>query len=203
MFDHHLIRWQDTLFGGAAAWLSSRGVSADQVTMGGFVIGVCGSLLLTQAFYGAALAMILLNRLLDGLDGAVARRQGPTERGAFLDIGLDFFFYATVPFGFAVADPAANALAASALLLSFVGTGSSFLAFAMVAAKRGLTSSAYPQKGLYYLGGLTEGAETIIAFAAMCLFPSYFAVISWVFAALAMITTVTRWLWGWRLLSAP
>jgi hypothetical protein len=111
------------------------------------------------------------------------------------------FFYATVPFGFALADPAANALAASALLLSFVGTGSSFLAFAVLSEKRGLSSASFPMKGIYYLGGLTRGTETILVFTVMCLLPEHFAAIACLFATLAAITTVSRWWWGWRIFS--
>ena len=62
---------------------------------------------------------LLLNRALDGLDGALARLSRVTDRGAFLDIGLDFVFYAAIPLAFAVSDPAANALAAAVLLAAF------------------------------------------------------------------------------------
>jgi phosphatidylglycerophosphate synthase len=173
-------------------------VSADAVTLAGFAAGLAAAALIASQAYLAGLACILLNRLLDGLDGAVARQAGASDRGAFLDIVLDFFFYALIPVAFALADPAANALPAAVLLLSFVGTGSSFLAFATVAAKRGIASTAFPQKGIYYLGGLTEGTETIIAFAAMCLWPQSFAAIAWLFACLAFVTTGMRWWWGWR-----
>jgi phosphatidylglycerophosphate synthase len=81
----------------------------------------------------AGLALLLVSRLLDGLDGAVARATQPTDAGGFLDITLDFLFYAAIPLGFALADPAANALPAAVLLASFIGTGSSFLAFAALA----------------------------------------------------------------------
>ena len=198
MLDRSLLAWQESALGAPARWLSARGVSANAVTLCGFAVGIAAAGLIASRLYVWGLAAILANRILDGLDGLVARTQGATDRGAFLDIALDFFIYAAVPFGFALADPSANALAGSALLLSFVGTGSSFLAFAVIAAKRGLSSTEFPQKGLYYLGGLTEGAETILAFAAMCLWPSRFAVFAWIFAALAMITTIMRWWWGWR-----
>jgi phosphatidylglycerophosphate synthase len=202
MFDRHLLPWQNRILVTPAVWLAHKGVSADAVTVCGFAVGLMSAVFLSRQAYGLALACILLNRLLDGLDGAIARATEPTDRGAFLDIALDFFFYATVPFGFALADPAANALAVSALLLSFVGTGSSFLAFAIIAEKRGLSSATFPMKGFYYLGGLTEGTETIVVFMAMCLWPKHFAAIAWVFAALAAITTVSRWWWGWRVFSA-
>ncbi len=156
MFDALLMPTQYRLLAAPAGWLAARGVPADAVTLAGFGVGVAAVPLLASGHFGAALWCIAGNRLLDGLDGAVARRAGPTDRGAFLDITLDFFFYAAVPFGFALADPAANALAAAGLILSFVGTGSSFLAFATIAAKRGLIAPEFPRKGFYYLGGLTE-----------------------------------------------
>lgn len=197
MFDRQLLPLQRRLLDLPAAWLSERGVSADAVTLLGFILGLCAAPLLAIGEYRAALAFILVNRFLDGLDGAVARRRGPTDRGAFLDIALDFFFYATVPFGFAVADPLSHAVPAAALMLAFVGTGSSFLAFATVAGRRGLSAGIRPGKGIHYLGGLTEGAETIAAFVAMCLWPAAFPGIAYGFAALCLLTTVTRWWWGW------
>ena len=202
MFDRYLLPLQHRLLAAPARWLAARGVGADALTLGGFAIGMAAAALVSQRLYGAALVCIGLNRLLDGLDGALARRNGATDRGAFLDIALDFVLYAAVPFGFALADPAANALAAAALLLSFIGTSSSFLAFSTLAAKRGLAAPAFPNKGIYYLGGLTEASETIAAFAAMCLWPAHFAAIAWVFAALAFVTTLLRWRQGWALLGA-
>jgi phosphatidylglycerophosphate synthase len=181
-----------------ARGLVRLGATADGITLAGFALGLCALPALAVGRFDLALGAILLNRLADGLDGAVARLTGPTERGAFLDIALDFFFYATVPLGFALVDPAANALPAAALIAGFVGAGSSFLAFASVAAKIGLRAGDYPTKGLFYLGGLTEGTETIALFAAMCLWPGLFPVLAWGFAAACLVTTITRWIAGWR-----
>ncbi len=181
-----------------ASRLAAAGVGADHVTLAGFAVGLLAVPALAAGWFLIALACIALNRVADGLDGAVARLSGPTERGAFLDIALDFFFYAAVPLGFALADPAANALPAAALLLGFVGTGSSFLAFASIAAKKGLRAEDYPTKGVFYLGGLTEGFETIAVFVAMCVFPAAFPWLAWIFAAACLVTTLTRWLAGWR-----
>ena len=183
--------------------LVHRGVSADAVTLAGAAVGLAGSAVLAAGgSAGIALALMALGRLADGLDGAVARHTATTPRGAFLDIALDFLFYASVPLAFALRDPTANALAAAVLLAAFIGTGSSFLAFAVLAAKRGLANSAYPDKSFYFLGGLTEGAETLACFAAMCLWPSAFAVLAWGFAGLCLITIVTRLAAGWALPSS-
>lgn len=182
---------------GPAQVLLSRGVTADQVTLAGFAIGCLAVPALAAGWYGVALLLIAANRVADGLDGAIARQTGPTDRGAFLDIAADFLFYALVPLGFALADPAANALPATVLVVAFVGTGSSFLAFSSIAAKRALTSDRYPSKGLYYLGGLTEGAETIALFVAMCLWPAVFPVLAYFFAMACALTTALRWRMGW------
>ena len=198
MFDARLQPVQRRLLAPMAATLSARGVSADHVTRVGFGLGLLAIPALALGWYSAALVLILANRVADGLDGAIARLNGPTDRGAFLDIALDLVFYALVPVGFALADPTRDALPAVVLIAAFVGTGSSFLAFAVIAAKRGMRASAYPAKGIYYLGGLTEGGETIALFVAMCLWPAAFAPLAYLFAAACALTTVLRWRQGWE-----
>lgn len=197
MIDRYLLPFQRALLAPPAAALASRGVPADRVTIAGFLIGVLALPALSLGWYKLALALIAANRIADGLDGAIARKMGPTDRGAFLDIALDFVFYAIVPLGFALADPGRNAVAAAVLIAAFIGTGSSFLAFATIAAKRGLEAERYPSKGFYYLGGLTEGSETIAFFAAICLWPQHFPLLALLFAAACWVTTVTRWRMGW------
>lgn len=182
----------------AARVLLRAGASADGLSFTGFALGLAAAAAIATQHFMAGLVLLLLSRLMDGLDGAVARASRPTDRGGFLDITLDFLFYAAIPLAFAMADPAANALAAAALLASFMGTGSSFLAFAVMAEKRGLTDTALPDKSFYFLGGLTEATETIAVFAAMCLWPSAFAPLAWGFAALCGITTALRIGWGWQ-----
>ncbi|SHF01930.1 Phosphatidylglycerophosphate synthase [Modicisalibacter ilicicola DSM 19980] len=196
MLDRWTSRWVQRPLTWLAARVARRRITPDQVTLGGFAVGMLALPLLAIEAYGLALIAILLNRLADGLDGALARHlQTSSDAGGFLDIGLDFVFYAAVVLGFALADPAANALAATLLLFAFVGTGSSFLAFAIMAAKHGLTRPSFTRKAFFYLDGLTEGTETILAFVAFCLWPERFASLALLFAAACLVTTTTR-LWG-------
>ena len=183
--------------GWAAGALLRRGVAADAISLAGCGLGLVGAGWIATGHPLIGLAWLLASRLADGLDGAVARLTQPTDRGAFLDITLDFAFYASVPLAFALADPAANALAAAVLLAAFIGTASSFLAFAVLAERRGLRSLAYPNKGLYYLGGLTEATETLACFVAMCLWPAAFAPLALGFAALCGLTWLARLQAGW------
>jgi len=188
-FSIKVIRWP---LSQCAALIDKTGVSANQVTLFGFVLGCMAFPSLIAEQYTLALIFIILNRVCDGLDGALARIQGITDAGGFLDISLDFLFYSLIPFGFVLANPEQNAIAGAFLIFSFIGTGSSFLAFATMAGKRGIDNPVYKHKSLYYMSGLTEGTETIGCFIAFCLFPEHFAIIAYLFGAACWFTTFTR-----------
>lgn len=139
-----------------------------------------------------AIVPLLASRLADGLDGAVARASRRTDFGGFLDICADFTFYGAVPFAFVLMDPAANGIAGAFLLLSFYINGTSFLGYAILAAKRGLDSRAQGVKSLYYSNGLLEGTETIVFFVLICLAPGWFTPLAWGFAGLTLATALMR-----------
>ena len=191
MLDAKLRRVIDPPLIRVSAQFAHWGIGADTVTVAGFGIGVAAWVALAFQAYATALLLVLLNRLCDGLDGAVARYGGITDRGGYLDIVLDFIFYAGVPFFFVIGRPEA-ALPAAFLIFSFMGTASSFLAFAVFAAKRGLATTARGQKSLYYLGGLTEGTETIAFFVLICVVPSWFGPAAWAFGGLCWLTAASR-----------
>ena len=175
----------------AAKRLASAGLGANAVTVAGFAVGVGGCVAIGFESYSLALALIAVNRLADGLDGAIARRTGSTDLGGFLDITLDTIFYSGVPFAFAVSRPE-FALPAAFLIYSFVGTGGSFLAYAVVAGKRKLKSERAGKKTFFYATGLMEGTETVAFFVLFCLFPDDFPVLAWTFGGLCWLTTVLR-----------
>lgn len=181
-----------------ALTLNHCNISANQVTLSGFAVGLLVIPLLWAQCYLATLAVILVNRLADGLDGPLARLTQPTESGAFLDIVLDFLFYAAVVFGFGLSNPTENSLAASFLLFSFMGTSASFLAFSIMAERFQLVNLRLPNKGFYYLGGLTEGTETLFFFAFCCLFPEFFQPVAWFFGCCCFFTAFMRILYGYQ-----
>jgi phosphatidylglycerophosphate synthase len=191
MIDARLRKIIDPPFNRAAAYLHNTSVSANQVTIAGFFVGLAVVPLLAFHFYIPALIIILLNRIADGLDGAIAREHGITDFGGYLDIVLDFIFYSAVIFGFCLALPD-QAVYGAFLIFSFIGTGTSFLALSIFAAKRKISTSIRGTKSIYYLGGLTEGTETIVVLCVMCLIPQWFWLIASIFASLCWITTITR-----------
>jgi len=191
MLDASLRPFLDRLVNPIGAWLAAQGVSANVITVFGFLIGLLAAVMISVDHMEAGFVLIVVNRLCDGLDGAVARATGPSDFGGYLDVVLDFIFYAMIPFAFAVNDPG-NAVAAAFLIFSFVGTGTSFLAYAIMAEKYGVKSVKHGKKSFAYLGGLTEGSETIILFLLMTLTPAYFVYYACVFGALCWITTAYR-----------
>lgn len=199
MFDAALRPYLDRVVDPVGRWFAARGISASMVTVVGFALGLAAVLAVVMGMMLAAFVLILLNRLCDGLDGAIARATAPTDFGGFLDIVFDFIFYAMIPFGFALYDPA-NALAACFLIVSFFGTAVSFLAFAVMAQRRGLSSRDRGVKSLYYLGGLTEGGETIILLLAMTVTPQWFVYYAYVFGVLCWVTAASRILEAGKLL---
>lgn len=197
MLDSYLRPLIDPPLKRLASALGRSGLGADAVSLGGFGLGVAGAAALALDQPLAGLALFLANRLADGLDGALARRSQPTDRGGFLDIVLDFIVYGLMALAFAIRDPAA-ALPAAFLLASFMGTGSSFLAYAILAAKHGQSTELRGRKSFYHLGGLTEGTETIVFFVICLALPGWFPVLAWIFGAACWLTTLGRVAAGWR-----
>lgn len=178
--------------------LADRGVTADLITILGLALGLMSAAAIVFRLDSLAMALLLASRLCDGLDGAVAAATRRTDRGGFLDITCDFIFYGAVPAAFALRDPDANAVAAVVLLFAFYVNGATFLAYAAIAAKRGLQSTARGLKSIYFTAGLAEGSETILTLILMILFPDWFALIAWVFAGLVALTAASRMMIAWK-----
>ena len=191
MLDARLRPLIDPPLNRVGATLSGWGVTANAVTFTGLAVGLAGAGAIALGHVGWGLAFIIANRLCDGLDGAVARAGGPSDLGGYFDIVADFAFYVSIPLGFGILS-AANTLPALVLVASFVLTGVSFLAFAVIAGKRGTETQAHGRKSFFYSTGLAEGAETIAVFIGMCLWPAGFGVIAYAYAGLCVLTVFQR-----------
>lgn len=201
MLDAHVRPWIDPPLNRLGAHLAARGITADAVTIAGFVVGMAGAAAVVFGQFTLALILILVSRIADGVDGAVARATRKTDFGGFLDIALDFVFYGAVPVAFAILAPERNALPAAVLLAGYLANGTAFLAFAIMAERRKLETTAQGQKSLYYAVGMAEGTETILVCAMFCILPSYFPVIAYVFAAMCAVSAIGRILLARRMLT--
>ncbi len=172
--------------------LAQRGVSANGMTLIGLALGLFSAGLIACGRPDVALVPMLLSRLADGLDGAIARATRKTDFGGFLDIAADFLFYGAVPFAFVLSNPDQNGVAGAFLLTSFYFNGTSFLGYAILAEKHDLQTAAQGVKSLYYSNGLLEGTETIAFFVVLCLLPGLFSPLAWGFGALCFATAVLR-----------
>ncbi|MDA8649411.1 CDP-alcohol phosphatidyltransferase family protein [Alphaproteobacteria bacterium] len=191
MFDAHLRPLIDRLLNPIGRGLVALGMTANQVTMIGAAFGLIAAGCVAAGLFYPALWFVIANRVIDGLDGAVARASRSSDFGGYLEIVSDFIFYSAIPLAFAVARPE-TALAAAFLIFSFIGTATSFLGFAILAEKHQVTTQIRGKKAFYYLGGLTEGTETILLFLAMLVWPDYFSLMAIVFGILCWVTTGTR-----------
>lgn len=204
MLDGVMRRMIDPALGRAGRWLAARGAGADAVTLAGLAVGLAGAGVIAGAGpWWAALGLVLASRVMDGLDGAVARVAGKTDFGGYLDIVCDFLFYAAVPLAFVLRDPAANGVAGAFLLATFYVNGATFLGYAVLAEKRGLTTRSRGEKSLYFTAGLLEGTETIGFFAVICLWPAAFAPMAWGFGGLCLVTALSRVLVAARSFRGP
>jgi phosphatidylglycerophosphate synthase len=193
MLDGVMRRVIDPGLNAAGRRLAALGVGADGVTLAGLVAGLAAATVIAVAGpWWGALVLVLASRVLDGLDGAVARAKAKTDFGGYLDIVCDFAFYAAIPLAFVLRDPVANGLAGAFVLASFYINGATFLGYAVLAEKRGLQTRSRGDKSLYFTAGLLEGTETIAFFAALCLWPNLFAPMAFVFGGLCLVTAFVR-----------
>lgn len=168
-------------------------ISANTVTVVGFIIGLLSINFLAIESYGWALFCILLNRFFDILDGAVAKAGKTTDFGVFLDASLDYIFYAGVIFGFALANPEQNAIAATFLMFGFIASASALLSYAIIAYQNKTQTQQAFSESPFYLGGIAQGFETFITLVVLCIVPKLFmplAVILGIFCFIKAVSVV-------------
>jgi phosphatidylglycerophosphate synthase len=190
----------DPLLNAAAETLARLGISANMLTFSGFIVGMLSCFLLTVKAYDVAAILLIISRAFDLMDGAVARiKKTTSDWGGYLDIVLDFIVYAAFPFCFALGQPSGS-LAAGFLLFSYMGTAATFLAFAITAAKRGMTTDQTGEKSFFHQAGLIGATETVLFMLVCCFYPEGFSAFAAVFGILCWITATQRFFQAQKLL---
>jgi phosphatidylglycerophosphate synthase len=199
MFDARLRPLLDGPLSRLAAALDRPWITPDRVTLLGLVLGLGSAVAAALAWWPAALALWLVSRLADGLDGPLARRRGPRDAGAggFLDITCDFLVYGGTVVGVALGSggPLWPFLL---VLLAYYVNGTAFLAFSSIAERSGRRID--DGRSLSFLGGLAEGAETIAVHALWLVLPFWAGQIAVVWAALVAVSAAQRVVAGYRAL---
>lgn len=185
----------------AARRIATTGVHPTAITALGWLAGLGGCVAIVNGAWTVAAGLWLLNRVLDGLDGAVARQVGPTDLGGFLDIVADFSIYAAIVLAVAIEVPEAR-LACTALLVAYYVSGTAFLAMSSILERRRAENHLDP-RSLRFVGGVAEGTETVIAYVVLMLLPQHAELIVWLFLVAVAITALQRIREGVAILREP
>jgi len=171
------------------------------ITFMAFMVGLIGVWLLVIKQYNLGLIFWLLNRILDGLDGTVARQNKlQSDLGGYLDIVTDFVIYALIPIALVFSDPTApRYLALAVLLATFYVNAASWMYLAAILEKRAQGSAAQGEMTTITMpAGLIGGAETIIFYSLFMLFPAYIASLFVIMSLLVTVTIGQRVIWAVR-----
>jgi phosphatidylglycerophosphate synthase len=187
------------------ARITPRRVHPSAVTAAALVPGLGAALAAAADEPGLAVGLWLLNRLLDGLDGALARQKDrQSDLGAYADILLDVIVYAAIPLGIATGqDSRAAWVAAGVLLASFYVNVISWSYLSALLERRGSGASARGEMTAVTMpGGLVEGAETVVLLAIALAVPAWSVAVMWIMAAGVAVSVAQRALWAARRLEA-
>lgn len=180
--------------------LDRPGITPNRLTIVGLAIGLAAAGAAAQAWWWVALVLWLSSRLLDGLDGPLARRRGVADSGAggFLDIMSDFAVYGSFVIGVGIGS-GQSLLPFLVVLLAYYLNGSAFLAFSSIAERTGKRID--DGRSLSFLGGLAEGTETIAVHSLWCILPVYAGDIAWAWAVVVLVSATQRIVGGYRTLA--
>ena len=173
MIDRGLRTTKDRVVGPAARVVAGR-IGPGWLTALSLAGGLGGGVAAGFGLRWQAVAVWLLGRVFDGLDGAVARdgdRQ--SDLGGYLDMMADTVGYAAVPIGIATAQASVGTWTWCAVLLAtFYVNTMSWTYLAAIAEKRGGGAARPGERTTIHMpAGLVEGAETIVLFVLMLVVP--------------------------------
>lgn len=208
MLDRPVRALLDRPVGALAAALDRPGITPDGLTVAGLVLGLGSAVAAALQLWALALALWLISRVVDGLDGALARRRradgrqsSDSEAGGFLDITADFVVYGATVLGVALGVTAAYDAPwqpFAAVLLAYYVNGAAFLAFSSIAERTGRRID--DGRSLSFLGRIAEGTETIVVHSLWLIVPFWAWQLAVVWAVFVGVSAVQRMVAGYRAL---
>jgi phosphatidylglycerophosphate synthase len=172
----------------------------------GVVLGLGAAVAGWASAFSLGLVLWVLNRIMDGLDGTVARLEGKeSDLGGVLDLVGDFLVYGTIPMALAIRPEAPPELprAAVALLVAFYVNSAAWMVPAGLLEKRAGKEAPVGGEGngptaLTIPEGLVSGGETVVFYALFFLFPGHQVSLFLVMAGLTGLTVLQRVVWAFR-----
>ena len=202
MFDARLRRILDPPLTRTARALDRSWITPDRLTGAGLAVGLASAVTAGLQWWAISAVLWLVSRLADGVDGPLARLrtargQGDSGAGGFFDITADFTVYGATVVRVAIGagGPQWPFLL---VLLAYYVNGAALLAFSSIAEKAGRTID--DGRSLSFLGGLAEGAETIVVHTVWLLLPFWAPQIAVGWAAVVAVSGAQRIVAGYRAL---
>lgn len=199
MFDAPVRRMLPRVLAGVVAPLVRAGVSPNLLSGLGALLAVAaaGAIVGGQALVG--LLLWLASRLLDALDGLVARASSQNSLfGGYLDITLDMLAYGAMVLAFACVH-ADHTFLMLCVMFGYLLVTTTTLALSSM-LEREAREHPGNDRSLQFTPGYAEAGETTVVYVAWTLFPEYIGVIGWVWVAICLATVMQRSLLARRLL---
>jgi phosphatidylglycerophosphate synthase len=172
------------------------------ITAAALLVGLGAAGAAWAGAFRLGLVLWLVNRILDALDGAVARLHGKaTDLGGYLDLVGDFVIYGAIPASLALRPGAPDSLPGAAifLLVAFYVNTAAWMVPSAILEKRGRGAGARGEPTSVTIPeALISGGETVVLFSLFFLLPPYQTPLFLVMAGLTGITAVQRVIWGIR-----
>ena len=182
VFDTRLRPMKQHALAPVVRWLSP--VRPDLITAVGLAFGLAASIASAGQQWWLALALFAMNRVLDGLDGEIARAQSAsTDHGGYADMVADTIVYAAVPLGASIGSDIEHIWPITALLIaSFYVNALTWTYLSALLEKRRESNQGAVSTSVVMPGGLVEGTETAGFFVVMLAFP---AILDWTIGVMA------------------
>lgn len=177
----------------------SSGIDPTTITTIALIFGVLAAFTAAIGWYPVAFGLWVINRILDGLDGTIARlNDKQSDMGGYVDILFDYVVYALIPLGIVYSQPTEFGwLALSILFVVYYVNTASWMYLSSILEKRMAGAKLRGEKTSVTMpGGLVGGTETIIVYTLFLLFPMLHPYFFLVFAGMIFITIVQRFVWA-------
>jgi phosphatidylglycerophosphate synthase len=189
MLDRRARPWKDRVLASVTARAAPH-VPPVVLTVASVGVAAGAAAAAAAELWALAVGCWWVSRVLDGLDGPVARHRGEAgDLGGYLDMVGDTVGYALVPFGVAFGvDERATWIAVAALQGTLFVNAISWAYLAAVLEKRGVGARRTGETTSVTMpAALVEGTETVVLYTLFLALPGLAA---WLFAAMAALVTV-------------